>query len=120
VNKVLKIAVAEEEQGGRLFVDAWHAAATSVGQEAAVDLLHFEDLETLLRCLTPTRWRLLKALRSSGPSSVRALARSMARDYKSVHTDVRALEAIGLVERAEDNRVQVPWDVVTAELHLAA
>ncbi len=120
MGKAVKIAVGEETQGGRLFVDAWHAAETSVGQEAAVDLLHFEDLETLLHTLTPARWRLLKTLRSFGASSVRALARAMARDYKSVHTDVRVLESIGLVERTQDNRVQVPWDVVTAELHLAA
>jgi predicted transcriptional regulator len=106
--------------GGQLFVDAWHAAEASVGQEAAADLLHFEDLETLLRSLTPARWRLLKTLRSSGASSVRALARAMARDSKSVHTDVRVLESIGLVDRTQDSRVQVPWDVVTAELNLAA
>lgn len=120
MSKTLKIAVAEEKQGGRLFVEAWHAAETSVGQEAAVDLLHVEDLESLLRSLTPARWQLLKALRSCGASSVRALAKSTGRDSKSMHTDVRVLESIGLVDRTQDNRVQVPWDVVTAELHLAA
>ena len=109
----------DQERGGRRFIEAWHAAETGEGREASTDLLIFEDLETLLRHLTPVRWRLLKALHASGPSSVRALARTMARDSKNVHTDVRALESVGLVDRTDDNRVAVPWDVVTAELCLA-
>ena len=39
---------------------------------------------------------------------------------KNVHTDVRRLEQIGLIERTRDGKVQVPWDVVEAQLELAA
>jgi predicted transcriptional regulator len=116
----LKIAVGDDRQGQRGFVEAWHAAESGSATAAPVEALVFEDLETLLRYLTPGRWRLLKALRASGPSSVRAIAKAAARDYKSVHTDVRILESIGLVERTDDNRVVVPWDAITAELRLAA
>jgi hypothetical protein len=50
-----------------------------------------------------------------GPSSVRELSRATARDYRSVHTDERVLESIGLIERTEENSIVVPWDVVTAD-----
>ena len=52
--------------------------------------------------------------------SVRALARALERNYKNVHTDVRRLEQIGLIDRTKDNRIEVPWDIVEAHLRLAA
>ena len=63
---------------------------------------------------------MLKKLRTNGPMSVRALARTVERDYKNVHTDVRRLEQIGLIGRTKDNRIEVPWDIVEARLRLAA
>ena len=42
----------------------------------------------------------------------------MQRDYKNVHTDVRQLADLGLIERQEDGRVRVPWRAVRAELRL--
>ena len=47
-----------------------------------------------------------------------ALARRLGRDYKNVHTDVKALEALGLIGRNAAGRVEVPWDTVAATLHL--
>lgn len=116
----LKISAGEPAQGARRFVELWHGAERGDAPEAPVEMLVFEDLETLLRYLTPARWRLLKALRGLGPSSVRAVSKATARNYKSVHTDVRILESVGLIERTEDNLVLVPWDSVTAELQFAA
>ena len=120
MTRKLKISVGEATQGAQRFVEQWRAMELGDAPDTPVELLVFEDLETLLRHLTPARWRLLKALRSTGPSSVRALSKTTARDYKSVHTDVRILESIGLIERTEDKLVFVPWDVITAELLLAA
>jgi predicted transcriptional regulator len=51
---------------------------------------------------------------------LRALARELERDYKNVHTDVRRLEQIGLIDRNKDDKVRVPWDIVEARLKLAA
>jgi predicted transcriptional regulator len=78
--------------------------------------LSFEGMETLLRVLTPNRWALLRRLRSMGASSVRALARSLERDYRGVHGDVAALREAGLVERRADGKVLVPWSRITAEM----
>jgi predicted transcriptional regulator len=52
--------------------------------------------------------------------SIRALAKDLGRDYKNVHTDVRRLEKIGLIGRAKNDRIKVPWDIVEARLLLAA
>ena len=115
----VKIALGSDKKGSQDFIDAWHAA--EAGEEhPCEDRLVFEDLETLLRTLTPARWRLLRALREVGPSSIRALARTLGRDYKNVHTDVHLLERLGLVTRTTGGRVAVPWETVLAELSLAA
>jgi hypothetical protein len=37
-----------------------------------------------------------------------------------VHTDVSRLIEIGLAERGADQKVGVSWDIVTAEMKLAA
>jgi predicted transcriptional regulator len=79
-------------------------------------VLTLEDLPTLLATLTPARWTLIDRLREQGPLSIYQLAKRLARDYKNVHTDVWRLVEIGLIERAADGRVSVPWDVVRAEL----
>ncbi|HEX7080830.1 MAG TPA: hypothetical protein VF329_07445 [Gammaproteobacteria bacterium] len=78
----------------------------------------FESMETFLRILTPNRWRLLRALRGCGPSSIRALARTLGRDYRGVHADVMALVGAGLVDRDDRGVISVPWSRVTAELAL--
>jgi predicted transcriptional regulator len=49
-----------------------------------------------------------------------ALTEGLGRDYENVHTDVQRLKEIGLVERAEDDNVEMPWDAVEAKLRLAA
>jgi predicted transcriptional regulator len=52
--------------------------------------------------------------------SVRSLAHQLGRDYKNVHTDVRRLEHLGLISHTMDEKVEVPWDIVEAQLKLAA
>jgi len=42
------------------------------------------------------------------------------RDYKNVHGDVKRLAELGLIERRKDALVSVAWDVVRAEMRLAA
>jgi hypothetical protein len=37
-----------------------------------------------------------------------------------VHTDVTRLIEFGLIERRSDQRVEVVWDIVAAEMRLAA
>lgn len=52
--------------------------------------------------------------------SIRLLARPVARDYKNVHADVRALERGGLVVRSPKGEVSVPWNTIVTEVTLDA
>jgi predicted transcriptional regulator len=74
----------------------------------------------LLRVLTPRRWELLKTLRCGGAMRIRALSKTVGRDYKNVHSDVTALEAVGLIDRADSGLIRVPWDEIDAHMQLAA
>ncbi len=120
MSRRIEIGMGDEREGATRFIDAWRAAEAGSGDGPPQERLVFEDLETLLRCLTPARWTLLGTLRRTGPSSVRGLAKALRRDYKNVHSDVRLLERLGLVDRTEERLVRVPWEVVVAEMRLAA
>lgn len=82
--------------------------------------LTFSSLPQLLKELSPARWALLEALRVEGKMTIYALAKHLERDYKNVHTDVSRLMELGIIEKAKDDRVFVPWNVIAAELRLAA
>jgi predicted transcriptional regulator len=101
------------------FEHAWLQAEKGRVREAQVRLT-FESLPTLLKNLTPARWTLLEQLRRDGPMSINELARQLGRHYKNVHTDVTRLAELGLIERRSDQRVEVLWDSVAAEMRLAA
>lgn len=107
------------DRGFDRFVDAWQRAERGEQSETEVHL-NFEDLSMLLSVITPRRLEVLKTLRQAGPMSVRALAKTLGRDYKNVHGDTRALEEVGLLERTESGTLQAPWDVIDAHLSLVA
>ena len=119
MKKQIKIGVGDAATTAKEFIDAWKLAERGETVQEK-HWLHFEDIEMLLKTLTPGRWALLKKLHASGPKSIRALAKDLERDYKNVYTDVRCLENIGLIGRTENDRVKVPWDIVEARLLLAA
>lgn len=121
MKKVEKIHVSVGSTGDALdrFEQIWRQAEKGTVREAQVRLT-FESLPILLKNLTPARWTLLERLRRDGPVSINELARRLGRHYKNVHTDVTRLAELGLVERRDDQRVEVPWDIVAAEMRLAA
>lgn len=81
--------------------------------------LHFESARTLFAELTPARIELLDTLKRMGACSIYGLARAAQRNYSNVHTDVSALERLGLVQRDENDAVLVPFDVVEIRLALS-
>jgi predicted transcriptional regulator len=115
----IKIGVGDAATTAKDFIEAWKLAERGETVQEK-HRLHFEDIEVLLKTLTPGRWALLKNLHAAGPMSIRGLAKNLGRDYKNVHTDVRCLENIGLIGRTKNNRIKVPWDIVEARLMLAA
>lgn len=101
------------------FEHAWRRGVARRKGTAEVRLT-FESLPVLLKNLTPARWTLIEQLKRSGPLSINELARRLGRHYKNVHTDVTRLIEFGLVERRDDQRIVVTWDIVTAQMQLAA
>lgn len=59
-------------------------------------------------------------MQALGPSTLRGLARELERDVKSVHRDVHALVAIGLVRKDENGQLRVPFARIHAEFDLLA
>lgn len=74
----------------------------------------FESPAALFRTLTPKRWELIEALQAAGPLTQRALARTLGRDVKNVHSDAVALLDVGLIEKTEEGRLIVPFDEIRA------
>lgn len=105
---------------GTVFDTAEAQIAALEGRKDADYRLHFESARALFSELTPARIELLDTLRRSGACSVYALAKTAGRNYANVHGDIKALEALGLVQRTEDETVYVPFDSVEIHLELTA
>ena len=119
MSKRLQIGVNDALTSTKDFIDVWKR--TEKGEKVEEEQkLNFENIEILLKTLTPGRWSLLKKLHVKGPMSIRALAKELGGDYKNVYVDVRQLEGTGLIDKDEESRIQVPWDIVEAQLRLAA
>ena len=99
------------------FEAAWNRRLEG-GRALPLAVLTLPDLPALVKELSPARWALVARLRDEGPLSVYELARRLGRDYKNVHTDVKRLVELGLIERRGAAAVAVGWDAVRAELRL--
>lgn len=75
----------------------------------------FESPAALFRVLRSKRWELIECLQNTGPLGVRALARALGRDVKRLHDDASAMVEIGMVEKAEDGKLAVPFDEIRAD-----
>jgi len=58
----------------------------------------FPTVETLGKVLSPARLEILTVILKERPKSIYALAKLVGRDFKNVHSDVRLLADVGLVE----------------------
>jgi predicted transcriptional regulator len=119
MKRTFKVRVGSVASALDRFEETWRKAAR--GEKIPAEhVLTFANLQLLLRTLTPARWTLLERLRADGPLSVNELARRLERDYKNVHGDVKRIAELGLIERRKDALVSVAWDIVRAEMRLAA
>jgi predicted transcriptional regulator len=98
------------------FRSAWERAER--GEHVAPErVLAFESWEGLAAVMTPERYRLLRHLHAHPEVTVAALARSLGRQFRRVHADVKALEEAGLVDRSE-GAVRTTADKLIAEIRL--
>jgi len=79
--------------------------------------ISFASVELLWQTLTRKRWELLHALTGQGVMSIREAARRVGRDVKAVHSDISALIAAGIVDRA-DGGIVFPYDAVHVDFML--
>jgi predicted transcriptional regulator len=103
------------KEAAKEFTNAWNK-----GNVDPIATFTFSSPAQLFSIITPKRWELIEHLQKIGPSSIRGLARSLERDIKRVHDDVTALINWGLVERTEDAKVCVPFDIIHADFDLRA
>jgi predicted transcriptional regulator len=82
--------------------------------------ISFPSVELLWKVITPRRWEMLRGMAGAGPLAIRAIARLVGRDVKTVHGDVQALIGAGVLDRTEDGRVLFPYDAVHVDFVLRA
>ena len=74
----------------------------------------------LISTLTPKRWELIERLHHEGPMSIYALAKLLERDYKNVHTDVKTLSELEIIQETNEGTITIPWDEIEAHFRLTA
>ena len=80
----------------------------------------FANLEVLWKVLTPKRWDIVRAMAGTGPLAIRAVARRVDRDVKSVHGDMHALLKAGVLDRADDGRMVFSYDEIHVDFVVRA
>ena len=99
----LKIGVRTSAERSKALRDALGRVARGDGSSGESEL-YFESVEDLRQILTEKRLEMLLAITRHRPSSVRALAELLKRDYKNVSTDVTLLERLGLLKLKASGR----------------
>ena len=98
-------------------------AAIDAGEEVepADATLAVESLETFGRVFRPTNLRLLEAITTHEPESLRGLARIVDRNPPDVLDNINELETYGLVELVEEGRSKRPvvwYDEINVDMPL--
>lgn len=118
--KRLEILIMRSSEALDAAVDTWHKVEAG---EDVTPRLSFGSIRDLFSAITEKRLELLRYVAERQASlNIRQLAHELARDYKNVHTDVRELEELGLIEKGEAGLLTVPYDeiVIHAGLTQAA
>lgn len=90
-------------------VERARRAFKGVGQGERIS---FETVEDLWKVLTPRRWEIIRAMAGGGPMSIRAAARLVGHDVKTIHDDVQALLRAQILEKDGDGQIVFPYDAV--------
>ena len=96
------------------------ARAWKTGTSRKSARISFATPELRWKVLTAKRWELLKVLCGAGPVSIREIAHRVGRDVKAVHSDVTALLAAGVLDRAESGGIIFPFEAIKVEFLLRA
>ena len=72
----------------------------------------FGSLRELFSAITEKRLELVRFIAANEALNTRQLAQAVERDYKNVHTDVRELLDLGLLEKDARGRLTAPFDEI--------
>lgn len=112
-------AMIEVTQPGAIFGTATQQIADARQGRAPDYRLSFESAQSLFAEVTPSRLEFLSTLSRVGPCPVDELARTAGRDSADVGGDVVRLAELGLIDRAPNGTVSVPFDAVEILFPLA-
>ncbi len=115
----IKVGIATEEQVNQEFIDAWRRARQNEIDDVE-ESLYFLEPAKFFSLLSKGRIALLQTLRTQGSSSIRALSKTLGRDYKNVYQDVQLLSGANLIQKTPSQKIFVPWDKIQAEINLAS
>ena len=115
MSKKVEIKIGTEEDFAEEVVSAWEKAEKGELKEPR-EVLMFEDMETLLKVLTPRRYQILQFIRDHGHLTIRQVSKDLERDYGNVNRDVHVLADAGLLLQDKDKKYFMPWKKVKAEM----
>jgi predicted transcriptional regulator len=98
--KKVRIAVEPIKSTSARWLKALQGKAESKGRDGEV--ITVASWEILGRVLSPPRLQILSMIPSLKPRSIAALAKAIGKDFKNVHTDVKFLADLGLIELREE------------------
>lgn len=96
--KHAKVIVKTMENTKREWKDALEGKRKGVQKN---DEIIFASLEAVARVFSKGRMEILRAVIQERPKSIYELAKLLGRDFKNVHTDVKLLADIGLLDLKE-------------------
>lgn len=84
------------------------------------EFISFVSMSLLWEILTPARFALIEAMAGKGPMSLRAAARMMGKDVKTVHGDVHALLRNGILKKNSKGQIVFPYDAIHVDFRVPA
>jgi predicted transcriptional regulator len=82
--------------------------------------LDFVSLDDAWKLLSTKRRAIMHAMAAAGPLPIREIARRVGRDVRAVHSDVQLLHRAGVIDKAEDGRMVLPYKTIKFDFTFAA
>jgi predicted transcriptional regulator len=84
------------------------------------EFISFLTEDLLCEILTSPRLALIRAMAGKGPMSLRAAARLVGKDVKTVHGDVHALLRNGILKKNSKGQIVFPYDAIHVDFTVPA
>lgn len=91
------------------FADTWRRIESG---DELTPRIAFGSLRELFSAITEKRLELVRYVAANEALNTRQLAQLLGRDYKNVHTDVKELLELGLLEKNAQGRLIAPYDEI--------